>query len=557
MIYSDCEVDDCTEAPIGDSGGGTKCTDVVPDPYLPYNPDFHMGITQAPGCGGHVGRLSEAYDFNVNGNYESSHMMQAVAANSGVVVEIKKDVVGGCYGCSGTAYAGGWGNHVVVQVDKLDGSGPSCFYERYAHFITNSVLVNKGARVCRGQALGYIGTTGNSTGEHLHFQRESASGQSVKVDFQEATIPSGCSKQCSTSSHLDGCYKSMNTLTANCGMPLPTISCTDGKQNGNETDVDCGGGCGKCSDGKKCSLGTDCQSGNCLSKSCQPVPSSGPCSGGSVPSITWAPKAQNSAIMDSVSANAVMDNKIHVFGLDQYNDHYVYDPGTNSWSKRGSTPPCDMSEGVAVVIAGSLYTFCSGPGMLGTAASAKYDSISDTWTRLSMTPWVRRSPAYGVIGGKAYIAGGYDRNGDKVTAFDPAADMWTTLAPLSSPGGLAASAVSDGKLYMFGGLPDRSSAKIYDPATNVWTALASMPVARQQASAVVRDGVIWVAGGRVSEIQSSISLYEIASNKWCDGPTMPEALSSFAMQIVNGRIYLIGGWGMTGVVNHVWEGTIR
>ena len=50
-------------------------------------------------------------------------------------------------------------------------------------------------------------------------------------------------------------------------MPLPT--CTDTSKNGDETDVDCGGGtCPGCADGKKCLKGTDCLSAVCTSGVC-------------------------------------------------------------------------------------------------------------------------------------------------------------------------------------------------------------------------------------------------------------------------------------------------
>jgi len=46
-------------------------------------------------------------------------------------------------------------------------------------------------------------------------------------------------------------------------------SCSDGVLNGHETDIDCGGPwCNKCADAKKCSLVTDCLSGECTNKVC-------------------------------------------------------------------------------------------------------------------------------------------------------------------------------------------------------------------------------------------------------------------------------------------------
>ena len=47
--------------------------------------------------------------------------------------------------------------------------------------------------------------------------------------------------------------------------------CTDGVVDGNETDVDCGGGtCPKCASGKKCKVNGDCTSNKCQpNKTCQ------------------------------------------------------------------------------------------------------------------------------------------------------------------------------------------------------------------------------------------------------------------------------------------------
>lgn len=52
--------------------------------------------------------------------------------------------------------------------------------------------------------------------------------------------------------------------------PGPTITCSDGIQNGAESDVDCGGGtCARCADGKKCSTRNDCASALCVGGVCK------------------------------------------------------------------------------------------------------------------------------------------------------------------------------------------------------------------------------------------------------------------------------------------------
>jgi hypothetical protein len=55
------------------------------------------------------------------------------------------------------------GNHVVLQVAPH-------VYLLYAHLTPRSIKVHRGQRVHRGQVLGLLGTSGNSTIPHLHFQ---------------------------------------------------------------------------------------------------------------------------------------------------------------------------------------------------------------------------------------------------------------------------------------------------------------------------------------------------------------------------------------------------
>lgn len=60
-----------------------------------------------------------------------------------------------------TGWNGGYGNYVVIT--HLNGT-----QTLYAH--ASSLIVGAGWHVVKGQVIGYVGTTGKSTGCHLHFE---------------------------------------------------------------------------------------------------------------------------------------------------------------------------------------------------------------------------------------------------------------------------------------------------------------------------------------------------------------------------------------------------
>lgn len=74
-------------------------------------------------------------------------------------------VIASASGTVVTAYAGstGYGNTVLID----HGNG---YQTRYGHMLWGSITVYPGQYVYQGQQIGQIGSTGNSTGPHLHFE---------------------------------------------------------------------------------------------------------------------------------------------------------------------------------------------------------------------------------------------------------------------------------------------------------------------------------------------------------------------------------------------------
>ena len=88
--------------------------------------------------------------------YKSCHTGDDIGAPSGTPIKAAADGV-----VISIASGGPYGNHTLVS----HGGGMSTMYAHQSRF-----GVTKGQQVTRGQTIGYVGSTGYSTGPHLHFE---------------------------------------------------------------------------------------------------------------------------------------------------------------------------------------------------------------------------------------------------------------------------------------------------------------------------------------------------------------------------------------------------
>lgn len=127
------------------------------DPFNPGVTVFHSGMDIAGGYG--------PGDLNI------------VASKDGVVVYPTANVSNNCPSSSSlSSCGGGYGNYVIIQ--HSDGN-----FTLYGHLYENSITVKAGDSVEQGQVIGKMGSSGNSTGAHLHFEiREGQNAYSSTVD---------------------------------------------------------------------------------------------------------------------------------------------------------------------------------------------------------------------------------------------------------------------------------------------------------------------------------------------------------------------------------------
>lgn len=77
----------------------------------------------------------------------------------------------------GRVVSAGWGGAYGYQVVVQHGDGK---YSQYAHL--SALTVREGQKVGGGQRIGRSGSTGNSTGPHLHFEVRTGPGYGSDID---------------------------------------------------------------------------------------------------------------------------------------------------------------------------------------------------------------------------------------------------------------------------------------------------------------------------------------------------------------------------------------
>jgi N-acetylneuraminic acid mutarotase len=263
-----------------------------------------------------------------------------------------------------------------------------------------------------------------------------------------------------------------------------------------------------------------------------------------------------------------LDGKLYVVSGKTTGSVYVptlriYDSVTNSWTTGPDLPGPGVEDVKVVAMDGKIYAVGGGTHFFtdSVANFAVYDPATNLWTSLAPMSQGRGGPVAEVINGKIYVAGGRDPLGNSVNTaevYDPATDTWSAVAPMATRRDNAGSATFNGKLYVFGGRildaggvtidGELNTMEIYDPATDTWSPGAPMPTGRRAMIVGKISGRAQVMGGENNGGQAfpQNEEYNPVTNTWRTITTMQTPRHGMAAGTINGKVYTAGGGVVAG-----------
>ncbi len=228
----------------------------------------------------------------------------------------------------------------------------------------------------------------------------------------------------------------------------------------------------------------------------------------------------------------------------------AYDPVTDNWAALAPIPNPVYQSAIGV-IGGKLYVAGGWNAPISNIPIRNlqiYNPISNTWDTGADMPILSGCSVAGVINRKLYVltaCDGYSGFRKFLHVYDPDSNSWTAKASPPNTHAYAGGGVINGKFYVTGGFDGNNVIAVldvYDPATDTWTTGAPMPTAKRQLAAGVVNGKLYAVGGSDGKTSlSTLEVYDPLTDTWTSGVSMPTARSSLAADVINGKLYAVGG----------------
>lgn len=212
-----------------------------------------------------------------------------------------------------------------------------------------------------------------------------------------------------------------------------------------------------------------------------------------------------------------------------------YDPVQNTYVKSKAAPPDNTNFQASAVANGRIY-FLGGstttsdqngsPYYSPPQMTYVYDPVTDAWSQRASSPSSGYLRVAAAVNGKIY---GWSESSTQIEVFDPSSNNWSTAnskpLPPNNYNPQTWVAATNGKIYAF---PTGSTIQEYDPVADTWTSKVTAADLITPTTAT-SDGYLWAEGSRYDPSSDSIQKESLA----------PFGDFSNAFEI-NGTLYFLG-----------------
>jgi len=300
-------------------------------------------------------------------------------------------------------------------------------------------------------------------------------------------------------------------------------------------------------------------------------------------SIAPPTRASFDMVYDDARKVSILFGGINIDLKMKFNDTWVYNLTSNEWTDVTPTvsPPARSNHAMVFDNASNLVVLFGGH-------DDNYNKFNDTWVYdVGTNTWTKRYPisapapriehamAYDSINNLIVLFGGRGKGDmlfrDDTWIYDVSTNIWTNVTPPLSPSARQAPAMAfdskNGVVVLFGGYNDThlGDTWIYNVSTNIWVDMnpAHSPTPRHDSNIVYdiyNEELILFGGISETSFQNDTWIYKVDKNKWValetiSAPCKRES-SGMIYDRANNKIVFFGGWvnWSVGYANDTWVG---
>jgi N-acetylneuraminic acid mutarotase len=262
------------------------------------------------------------------------------------------------------------------------------------------------------------------------------------------------------------------------------------------------------------------------------------------------------------------NSKLYLFGGEDQDGlntkAWEYDPQIHIWKQLPQMIGGGGYQYGAAVVNNVIMSLSDDFSSLTTM---EFNPSTNSWQSRSTIPESTRSYLAGTsLLGKFYAAGGLEfGSGDSTDflhAFDPAANTWSTLAPMPFALSDHSATMINNRFLVFGGAYSEYTAGEYDPISNQWVEKTSSDYSHEKSAAVTCSGKVFILGGYSAsdeDFTSQVLEFDPFTNAW--NPTRSNlywARQNAGAAVIGNQIFVVGGdEGVAFPLGHMEVGTVQ